>query len=57
MYYIRLCADFKVNINKHLRIDSYPSPKPVTFIRMNRGILFSKLNLSQANKQLEIDEM
>ena len=35
---IRLCADFKVTINKHLEVDSYPLPKPVDiFASLNGG--------------------
>ena len=54
---IRLCADFKVTINKHLEVDSYPLPKPVDiFASLNGGTLFSKLDLSRAYEQLEVDE-
>ena len=53
---IRLCADFKVTINKHLEVDSNLLPKPANIASLNGGTLFSKLDLSQAYEQLEIDE-
>ena len=54
---IRLCADFKVTINRYIEVDSYPLPKPSDiFANLNGGTIFSKLDLSRAYEQIEVDE-
>ena len=54
----RLCEDYnKVTINQALTIDQYPLPKPEDlFATMANGTLFTKLDLSQAYLQLQLDE-
>ena len=53
----RLCGDYKVTINQALSIDQYPLPKPADlFTTLANGTLFSKLDLSQAYLQLQLDE-
>ena len=53
----RLCGDYKVTINQALSIDQYQLPKPADmFATLANGTLFSKLDLSQAYLQLQLDE-
>ena len=53
----RLCGDYKVTINQALIIDQYPLPKPEDlFATLANGTVFSKLDLSQAYLQLQLDE-
>lgn len=53
---IRLCADYSVSINKHLKIDQYPLPTAQDlFTKLHGGIQFSKIDLKQAYAQVELD--
>ena len=52
-----LCGDYKVTINQALIIDQYPLPKPEDlFATLANGTRFSKLDLSQAYLQLQLDD-
>ena len=54
---IRLCGDFKVTINPQLNVDQYPLPNPEDiFATLEGGVVFSKLDLSQAYLQLRLHE-
>lgn len=54
---IRLCADYSVTLNKQLVIDKYPLPRiEELFAKLHGGQKFSKLDLSQAYAQLELQE-
>ncbi|XP_044760237.1 uncharacterized protein K02A2.6-like [Coccinella septempunctata] len=54
---IRLCGDYKVTVNPHIRIDQYPIPRiEELFCKLHGGVYFSKLDLSQAYQQICIDE-
>ncbi|CAH8670750.1 unnamed protein product [Schistosoma haematobium] len=54
---IRLCADFSTGLNDVLQNHSYPLPLPEDlFIKLNGGRYFSKLDLSEAYLQVEVDE-
>ena len=54
---VRICGDFKVTINQVSQIDSYPLPRVEEFFsRLSGGKYFSKLDLSQAYLQVQIDE-
>eukprot|EP00117_Sycon_ciliatum_P048584 scpid24912/ scgid3571/ Uncharacterized protein K02A2.6 len=54
---IRLCADFKVTINKHIEPNQHPIPNPTDLLsELSGGSVFSKLDLSQAYAQLPLDE-
>ena len=52
---IRLCGDFKVTVNSQLNIEQYPLPNPEDiFATLEGGVIFSKLDLSQAYLQLKL---
>lgn len=54
---IRICGDFKVTINPHL--DNPEHPMPVAeelYQKLNGGQKFTKLDLSQAYQQIELEE-
>ena len=54
---VRICGDYKVTINQHLKIDHYPMPKAEDiFSTLNGGEKFTKLDLSQAYLQLPLDK-
>ena len=54
---IRICGDFKCTVNRVSKIDRYPIPKiDDLFSKLSGGVVFSKLDLSQAYQQLELDE-
>ncbi|CAF3680882.1 unnamed protein product [Rotaria sordida] len=54
---IRLCGDFKVTINPQILIDQHPIPSIEELLaRLNNGQKFTKLDLSDAYLQVELDE-
>ena len=54
---IRICGDFKVTINPHTLVDQHPIPSiDELFSRLRNGKQFSKLDLSDAYLQVELDE-
>ena len=53
---IRICGDYKQTINQSAKLDDYPTPKIEDFYATIRGgTEFTKLDLSQAYQQLELD--
>ena len=53
----RICGDYKVTINQVLAVDKYPLPKPdELFATLAKGKVFSKLDLSQAYLQLQLED-
>ena len=53
----RICGDYKVTINQALAVDQYPLPKPEDlFASLTGGKAFTKLGLSQAYHQLQLDD-
>lgn len=54
---LRICADYKITLNPALMIDRYPLPKiDDLLVRLNGAQVFSKIDLSQAYNQVELDE-
>ncbi|CAF4492109.1 unnamed protein product, partial [Rotaria sp. Silwood2] len=54
---VRICADFSTGVNAALDIDKYPLPKPTDiFVALNGGTLFSKIDLSEAYMQVELED-
>lgn len=54
---IRICADYKVTVNRHLVDNRHPLPRvEEIFNALQGGCSFSKLDLESAYNQLELDE-
>ena len=52
---IRICADFKMTINPHLCMQTFPLPTPdEVFSTLVNGESFTKLDLSRAYKQVKV---
>ncbi|XP_026731607.1 uncharacterized protein K02A2.6-like [Trichoplusia ni] len=54
---IRICADYKLTLNKVLEVDRYPLPRVEDLlVRLHGGKRFSKVDLSQAYAQFLLDD-
>ena len=54
---VRICGDFKQTVNQASRLDKYPIPRiEDLFAKLTGGQRFTKLDMSQAYQQLELDE-
>ena len=54
---VRICGDFKQTVNQASRLDKYPIPRiEDLFAKLAGGQRFTKLDMSQAYQQLELDE-
>ncbi len=54
---VRICGDFKVTINTAAKLDRYPIPKiDNLFATLGGGRTCSKLDMSQAYQQIELDD-
>ena len=54
---VRICGDFKVSVNQYLDLIQYPLPLiEEVFERISSGQVFSKLDLSDAYLQVELDD-
>ncbi|XP_064464481.1 uncharacterized protein K02A2.6-like [Ornithodoros turicata] len=54
---VRVCGDFSVTVNPQLAITQYPLPRPEELLAvLNGGQKFTKLDLSEAYLQMELDE-
>ena len=54
---VRICGDYKVTVNKYALCDNYPIPNTSEQLAtLAGGQKFSKIDLSQAYQQLELDE-
>ena len=53
---LRICGDYKMAVNPALMINQYPLPlSEDIFSTLEGGVLFTKMDLSQAYLQLELD--
>ena len=54
---MRICGDYKVTANIAMKVDSHPIPRiEELFTAMSGGVSFTKLDLSHAYLQLQLDE-
>ena len=54
---VRICGDFKVTINPQILVDQHPIPSIDELLtNLNNGEQFTKLDLSDAYLQVELDE-
>ncbi|XP_065361993.1 uncharacterized protein LOC135955568 [Calliphora vicina] len=54
---IRICGDFKVTLNKCIHVEKYPLPRiEEIFSKLHGGEEFTKLDLSMAYQQIELDQ-
>lgn len=54
---VRVCGDYRVTVNKAMKADSHPIPRiEDLFAAMSGGTSFSKLDLSHAYLQLQLEE-
>ena len=54
---VKICGDYKVTLNQVLDVDQHPLPKPSDlFATLAGGKVFSKLDLTQAYHQMEVEE-
>ena len=54
---VRLCGDYRMTVNPQLQIDRHPIPKVSDLLfKIKKGGCFSKLDLSHAYQQVELDE-
>jgi len=54
---VRVCGDYKVSVNKAVICDTHPIPRSEDiFAAMSGGVSFSKLDLSHAYLQLQLDD-
>lgn len=54
---VSICGDFKVTLNPFLMVEKYPLPRiEEIFAKLHGGVEFTKLDLSMAYQQIELDE-
>lgn len=54
---IRICGDYKITLNAAIEVDRHPLPRiEELFSKMQGGITFSKIDLSNAYQQLVLDD-
>lgn len=52
---IRICGDYKVTVNPVAQLDNYPIPKAEDLFANLKGKYFTKLDLSHAYQQIELE--
>lgn len=54
---IRVCGDYEITVNRQLKIDRHPIPRIADLlVQLEKGLVFSKLDLAQAYQQVELDD-
>ncbi|XP_033758152.1 uncharacterized protein K02A2.6-like [Pecten maximus] len=54
---VRICGDYKVTINPEMKVEKYPLPRiEDVFASLSGGERFTKIDLTQAYLQMEVDE-
>ena len=54
---VRVCGDYKLSVNQVAKTEVYPNPKiKETFPSFTGGKKFSKLDLSHAYQQIQLEE-
>ncbi|XP_058444176.1 uncharacterized protein K02A2.6-like [Malaya genurostris] len=54
---VRLCGDYKISVNPNLKVDDHPLPTiEELFVNVAGGKKFTKIDLSQAYLQLEVEK-
>ena len=54
---VRICGDYKVTANRATKVNAHPIPSiKELFTAMSGGVSFTKLDLSHAYFQLQLDE-
>ena len=54
---VRICVNYKVTVNPQLRVDQHPTPRvDELFAKLQEGQHFSKLDMSDAYLQVELDD-
>ena len=54
---VRLCGDYKVTVSPALGVNQYSLPQPPDlFTTLAEGKVFTKLDLTQAYHQMEVEE-
>ena len=55
---VRICGDYSVTVNKASKLECYPIPKLDDLLAaLAGGIIYTKLDMSQAYQQIELDEL
>ncbi|XP_045477956.1 uncharacterized protein K02A2.6-like [Harmonia axyridis] len=54
---VRICGDYSVTLNPNLEIDKFPLPRiEELFTKLQSGTIFTKIDLSSAFQQVELDD-
>ena len=54
---VRICGDYKVTVNRESQVEQYPIPRLENLlVKLGKGNLFSKLDMSHAYNQMMLDE-
>jgi len=54
---VRLCDNYKLTVNPQLKVDRYPVSRVSDVAKkLSKGTVFTKIDLSHAYQQIELDE-